>query len=194
MSKLDIDNKGNIVIYKEHNDSGISFLLEEFFDNSLSKLKADIKVCQDTNKRDLLIYFAEKYQNGEFDFISDYWQNDESEDSANSSVEFGFNRDGMRQFIANNVIAIHSGFWYAADNIDNELKNISCYKHNYEGYKIAVNNIDLAISLIKDATTYDSALNGLREFGMTHAQAEALMSVNINTFAAYDVKQLQKKN
>ena len=55
MGKLDIDNKGNIVIHKEHNDFGISFLLEAFFDNSLCKLKEDIEVCQDANKKNRLI-------------------------------------------------------------------------------------------------------------------------------------------
>lgn len=195
MSKLDIDNKGNIVIFNEDKDYGVSFLLEDFFDNSLDKLKEDIEICQDTPKKKLLIQFAEKNENGELDFTSDYWQNDETleHNSTSQSFEFVFNRDATGEFTAHDITAVHSGFWYAADNIDNEIKNIFRYKHNYEGYKIAVYNIDLAISLIKDATTYDSALNGLREFGMTHAQAEALMSLNINTFAAYDVKQLQKR-
>lgn len=195
MNKLDIDNKGNIVICNEERDCSVSFLLEDFFDNSLDKLKEDIGICQDTPKKNLLIQFAEKYENGELDFISDYWQNDETleHNSTSQSFEFCFNRDGMGEFTAHDITAVHSGFWYAADNLDNEIKNIFRYKHNYEGYKIAADKIDIVISLIKDATTYDSAFNELKELGMTYAQAEALMSLNINTLAAYDVNQLQKR-
>lgn len=64
MSRLDIDNKGNIVIFNEEKVTGVSFLMEYFFDNSLDKLKDDIEVCQDTNKKNLLIQFSEKYENG----------------------------------------------------------------------------------------------------------------------------------
>lgn len=193
MSKLDIDNKGNIVIFNEEKDTGVSFLLEDFFDNSLDKLKEDIEICQDTPKKNQLIQFAEKYENGELDFISDYWQNDETleHNSTSQSFEFGFNRDGTGEFTAHDITAVHSGFWYAADNIDKEIENINRYKHNYEGYKIAADKIDIIIPLIKDATTYDSALNGLKELGMTQTQSEALMSLNINTLAAYEVNQLQ---
>ena len=42
MNKLDIDNRGNVIIYNEENVSDISFLLEDFFDNNLAKLKSDI--------------------------------------------------------------------------------------------------------------------------------------------------------
>lgn len=193
MSKLDIDNKGNIIIFNEKHDTGVSFLLEDFFDNSLDKLKEDIEICQDIPKKNLLIQFAEKYENGELDFISDYWQNDETleHNFTSQSFEFGFNRDGTGEFTAHDIAAVHSGFWYAADNIDKEIENINQYKHNYEGYKIAADKIDIVIPLIKDASTYNSVLNGLKELGMTQAQAEALMSLNINTLAAYEVSQLQ---
>lgn len=193
MSRLDIDNKGNIVIFNEEKVTGVSFLMEDFFDNSLDKLKDDIEVCQDTNKKNLLIQFSEKYENGEFDFISDYWHNDEALEynSTSPSFEFGFNRDGTGEFIAHDVKAIHSGFWYATDNIDKELENISRYKHNYEGYKIAADKIDIVITLIKDAPNYETAISELQNIGLTQAQAVALMSLNINTLAAYEVNQLQ---
>lgn len=34
MNKLDIDNRGNVIIYNEEKVSSISFLLEDFFDNT----------------------------------------------------------------------------------------------------------------------------------------------------------------
>lgn len=195
MNKLDIDNQGNIIIFNTEKSFDISFFLEEFFDNSLSKLKEDIEVCQDPHKKNLLIQFAEKYEKGELNFISDYWQNDETIEykSTNPSFEFGYNRDGTGEFTSHDVSSVHSGFWYAADNLGKEIKNIAQYKHNYEGFIIATEKIDTVISIIKSTPDYESATLGLQDLGLTRLQAEAVMSLNINTFAAYEVNQLQKR-
>lgn len=194
MNKLDIDNRSNVIIYNEEKVSGISFLLEDFFDNNLAKLKSDIEICQDTRKKNILIRIAEKYENGELDFISEYWQNYYIEyNCINPLFEFGYNRDGTGEFIAHNVIAIHSGFWYAADNLDKEIKNIVRYRHNYEGFKIAVDKIDIVISIIKGTTDEESAINELQKLGLTHDQAEALMTLNLSIFTAYDTNDLINK-
>lgn len=194
MNKLDIDNRGNVIIYNEEKVSSISFLLEDFFDNNLAKLKSDIEVCQDARKKDILIQIAEKYENGELDFISEYWQNYYIEyNSINPLFEFSYNRDGTGEFIAHNVIAIHSGFWYAADNLDKEIKNIVRYRHNYEGFKIAVDKIDIVISIIKGTFDEESAITELQKLGLTHDQAEALMTLNLRIFTAYDTNDLINK-
>ncbi len=195
MSKLDIDNKGNVVIFNAGKDSDVSFLLEDFFDNSLDKLNEDIEICQDTPKKNLLIQFAEKYENGELDFISDYWQNDETlqHNSTNQSLEFGFNRDGTGEFTAHDITAVHSGFWYAADNIDKEIKNIVRYKHNYEGFVIASERIDTVISILKAAPNFESAIRGIQDLGLTRAQAEAVMSSRLDKLTSYDTKYLQNR-
>lgn len=195
MSRLDIDNKGNIVIFNEEKVTGVSFLLEDFFDNSLDKLKEDIEICQDTPKKNLLIQFAEKYENGELDFISDYWQNDETlqHNSTSQSFEFGFNRDGTGEFTAHDITAVHSGFWYAADNIDKEIKNIVRYKYNYEGFVTASERIDTVISILKGAPDFDSATSGIQALGLTRAQAEAVMSSRLDKLTSYDTKYLQNR-
>lgn len=195
MSKLDIDNKGNVVIFNAGKDSDVSFLLEEFFDNSRDKLKEDIEICQDTPKKNLLIQFAEKYDNGELDFISDYWQNDETlqHNSTSQSFEFGFNRDGTGEFTAHDITAVHSGFWYAADNIDKEIKNIVRCKHNYEGFVIASERIDTVISILKVAPNFESAIRGIQDLGLTRAQAEAVMSSRLDKLTSYDTKYLQNR-
>lgn len=195
MNKLEIDNKGNIVIYNEDNDVNISFFLEEFFDNSLCKLKADLEICQDPYIKNILIQFADKYENGELDFISDYWQNDDDFEfiSNGPSSEFCFNRDGTREFTAHDVTAIHSGFWYAADNLDREIDNLNRYKHYYEGFIIASERIDAVISILKSAPDYESATSGIQDLGLTRTQAEAVMSSRLDKLTAYDTKYLRDR-
>lgn len=195
MNKLDIDNQGNIIILNTEKSSDISFFLEEFFDNRLNKLKEDIEVCQDPRKKNLLIQFAEKYDKGELDFISDYWQNEETIEynSTSPSFEFGYNRDGTGEFTAHDVNAVHSGFWYAANDLDKEIKNIAQYKHNYEGFIIASEKIDIVISIIKSAPDYKSATLGLQDLGLTRLQAEAVMSSRLDRLTWYESKYLQDR-
>ena len=171
MNKLDIDNQGNIIILNTEKSSDISFFLEEFFDNRLNKLKEDIEVCQDPRKKNRLIQFAEKYDKGELDFISDYWQNEET-------IEYN---------------SVHSGFWYAANDLDKEIKNIARYKHNYEGFIIASEKIDIVISIIKSAPDYKSATLGLQDLGLTRLQAEAVMSSRLDRLTWYESKYLQDR-
>lgn len=194
MNKLDITNN-NIVILNDGKDFDLSFLMEDFFDNSLDKLRYDIEICQNANKKNLLIQFAEKYENGELDFISDYWQNDDSIEynSTDPSFEFGFNRDSTGVFTAHNVKAIHSGFWYAVDDLDKELKNIVRGKHIYEGFMVASEKIDIVISILKGAPDYESATSGIQELGLTRVQAEAVMSSRLDKLASYDTKYLQDR-
>lgn len=195
MNKLDIDNQGNIIIFNAEKSSDISFFLEEFFDNSLSKLKDDIQFCQDPHKKNLLIKFAEKYEKGELDFISDYWQCDDAFDfiPTNPAFEFSFNRDGSGEFTSHDVTAIHSGFWYATNNLDQEIKNIAQYKHNYEGFIIATEKIDVVISIIKSTPDYESATLGLQDLGLTRLQAEAVMSSRLDRLTWYEAKYLQDR-
>lgn len=195
MNELDIDNKGNFVIHKKHNNSGISFLLEDFFDKSPDKLKNDIELCQDKNKKLILKQFLNRFADGELDFFSNSWQ--EYEPLADivppPPFSFGFDKDGFSEFTSKNVIAIHSGFWYAADNLANEIKNIERYKNNYEGYKIAVDKIDIVIPLIKKAADFESALKDLQTLGLSKSQAEAFMYLNLNIYAEYSTDYLQER-
>lgn len=109
------------------------------------------------------------------------------------SFEFGFNGDGTGEFTAHGIAAIHSGFWYAADDLDKEIKNIARYKHNYEGLVIASERIDSVISILKGAPDFESATSGIQNLGLTRLQAEAVISSRLDKLTSYDTKYLQDR-
>lgn len=194
MTKLDIDNCGKIVLFNDNQGTKISFLLEDFFDNSLGKLLRDIELCLDTRKKDILVQFARKYETGTFDFISDHWQNSESDDvkSTASSFKFSFDREGLRKFTANNVTAIHSGFWYAADNLDLETENLQKYRLIYEGLDIAVDKMEEIIAIIRTAVNHETACIEIQKIGLTPFQAESILDIDLTYFTALDKQRISR--
>lgn len=161
---FDEHRHANITIDNVGND--ISFLMCPVFDNSELNLLRDIQLCDNQDLKKILVCFYEfiKASNRE-----DGDDNDIVEDEI--SLEFESGDSGDWCAVVHNIKAEHSGYWYAAQNLDAEKCSLIRLRHELEGIKIAVESLESVISSIKNAVSKDDATSRLIELGLDMQQA-----------------------
>jgi len=75
-----------------------------------------------------------------------------------------------------------------------ELKQQRERAHILEGYRIALNNLDAVITLIRESRTPTMAREGLmREFGMSERQAQAVLDLQLHRLTSLEIEKIEKE-
>lgn len=73
-----------------------------------------------------------------------------------------------------------------------ELKKAKARAHILQGLKIALDNIDEVIHLIRSSADYESAMNGLmNRFGLDEIQARAILAMQLRKLTGLDRKEIE---
>lgn len=181
MANISFDKRRNANITIENVGDDISFLMSPIFDNSESNLLRDIELCDNEDLKKLLVCFYEFIKASHREDKAD---NDSVEDEISIEFESGDNGDWCA--VVHNIKAEHSGYWYAAQNLEAEKCSLIRLRHELEGIKIAVKNIDSVITSIKNAVSKDEAASKLIELGLDMQQAKAILRMNITSVVCCD--------
>lgn len=181
MPKITFDKHRRVTISIDNVGNSISFLMCPVFDNSELNLLRDIQLCDNEDLKKILVYFYEfiKASNRE-----DEDDNDIVEDEISLEFESGDRGDWCA--VVHNIKAEHSGYWYAAQDLDAEKCSLIRLHHELEGIKIAVENLESVISSIRNAVSKDDATSGLIELGLDMQQAKAILRMNITSVVCCD--------
>ncbi len=180
MAKITFDQHRHAYITIDTAVKEISFLMSPIFDNSDSNLLRDIDLCDNEDMKRILVGF--------YEYIKSFNQEEENEILKDElSLEFEAGVAGDWCAVVHNITAEHSGYWYAAQNLEEEKKSLIRLRHELEGLKIAVENIDDVISSIRNAVSTEDAIAKIIAFGMDEQQANAIMRMRLSILTGYDV-------
>lgn len=188
MAKITFDKHRKATISIDNVGNEISFLMNPVFDNSVSNLLRDIQLCDTVDLKKILVSF--------YEFIKasnrvDEDDNDIEEDEISLEFDSGYSGDWCA--IVHNIKAEHSGYWYAAQNLEVERRSLILLRHELEGIKIALENIDRAITIIKSTVSEDDAASRLIELGLDMQQAKAILRMKITSLVCYDSSTLSDR-
>lgn len=196
MNIVSFDNNWNCIITVPSKSFKISFLTNPLFSNSSDDLKKDIECCHDNAIKSKLEQFLKDIENGRFDFMD--WQIHNEVDYTYCRTMDNYdnlqfieedNNDGRWMAVVHNVQAEHTGFWYAAMNIVDEINNIKEYIHILQGYYKVTGQLDDLILLIKNFISDENSVNKLIKQGYTDIQTRAILN-----FKLTDLTRLEKNN
>lgn len=181
MANISFDEHRHAYITIDNIGNDISFLMCPVFDNSELNLLRDIQLCDNQDLKKILVCFYEfiKASNRE-----DGDDNDIVEDEI--SLEFESGDSGDWCAVVHNIKAEHSGYWYAAQNLEAEKCCLIRLRHELEGIKIAVENLESVISSIRNAVSKDDAMGKMIELGIDEQQAKAIMRMNITRLVSHE--------
>lgn len=186
MNTISFDSHLNCTINVPADSAKISFLTNPLFSNTVEDLMTDIRNCRNNFLKSKLERFLQDIKSGRFSFM-DYEQEftDDYEDislpKSRSDIEVmpDDSNNGSWMVSVHNVSAEHTGFWYAAMNIDHEIQSIKEHIHILSGYLIFAENVDELIGLIKNSTSEKDALNDLLKRGFTELQSVAFLECRL---------------
>lgn len=200
MNPISFDHNLNCIVRIPAESVGISFLINPLFSKTAENLKTDISNCQDNNLKLKLERLLKDLENGKFDFITDTW-NIPADDEGNTTVSNGNDVDitaddrnnGNWMVTVHNVRAEHTGFWYAALNIPNEIQNIKEHIHILEGYMAFADRIDELITTIKQSACEENILAELVSRGCSAKQAQAILGLRMNQLVQIEKERLTEE-
>ena len=193
MNLISFDNNLDCRILIPSKSYKISYLTNLLFSNTAEALKKDIENCQDKAQKSILEHFLKDVENGRFSFM-DYEYVTQEPDEGIDNMNVGDNieilgddrNEGNWMAIVHRVYAEHSGFWYAAMNIEHEIKNIEDKIHILQGYIVFADNIDELIALIKQSDCQENIFEELFSRGLSNRQARAIVETRLTSIARLD--------
>jgi len=171
ITTIDFDKSGRCNISVPDAVKEIAFLANLFFDNSISALKRDIDVCDDDTQKSILLAFLDLCQD---DNIFDNKESICPEASGSSKFSLDFDSAGRPSAFVYNATIRHSGFWYAAYNIEQEIENQNKKKHIELGFLKFCDCLDSVLEIVRHSDYEDLAIKNICSLGFTEIQALAI--------------------
>lgn len=177
MNTLDFDKFGRCVIDIQNAVKDVIFLGNDFFDNSIEALKRDIEVCGNQDQKKILLAFLDICNE------DNIFGDEEAiipESTLSKNIVVGFDSVGQKYASAYNLIVKHSGFWYAAFNIRQEIDNQKKEMHISEGLLKWCDCIEIVLEIIRNANSEEDAIKEICKLGFSEVQAMAVCDYPLN--------------